>query len=210
MMLLIGFGYLFFCSLLPSLLSVVLVRFLPGSMNTHYAILSFVTGIVYVWILYAKFGEQMEPGKNITVLGVIEALVTGFLLFFAVNFFISPALEMLFPASGENYTQSVEQMFQTPIPTFFQLVIVAPLMEELIFRGFLLKRALRWRKTWVAVLLVAAVFGLLHLSFVQGFSALAAGIFLCLLYVWKQSVGLCILAHGLFNGLAFFLVLLSA
>lgn len=210
MFLLIGVGYLLFCSALPALAAGVMSQWFPGSLNSYYAVLSFGAGLCFVLTLYRTCGESLEIGKNITLTGIGEAIFTGLLLFFAINFVVSPILGGIFKSSEINYTESVQSMFETPVPTFFQLVVIAPLMEELIFRGFLLKRALRWRSTWTSILLVAAFFGLLHLSIVQGLSAMAAGIFLCLLYVRKQSVALCILAHSLFNGLAFVMIILAS
>ena len=205
----ISLGYLVFCNILPSLAAGVLARSLPGSLNAYYTGLCCVTGVVFINRLYAGFGEKTKLGKNISMAGILEALGIGLFLFLFVNFLVSPLLGIIFQESQTNYSQSVEMMFQTPYSTFFQLVFLAPVMEEMIFRGFLLRRALRWRSIAVSVLLVAGFFGLLHLSVVQGLSAMAAGVILCLLFVWKRSVALCIICHGFYNGLAFFMVLAS-
>lgn len=211
-MILSGVGYLFFCSTIPSFLSVIVSDMSQGDAVVYYnsyALLNFLTGIVFVLFLYKKFGERLELFHNITGKGILEALAVGFILFLLINFVVSPLLGLIFTTSEANYAQSVKDMYQNPVATFFIVVIIAPLMEELIFRGFLLKRELRWRSVPVSVLLVAFFFGVLHLSVIQGLSAGAAGIILCLFYVKRRSVGLSILAHSFYNGLAYFMMLLS-
>lgn len=47
-------------------------------------------------------------------------------------------------------------------------VLVAPLLEEMVFRGFLLPATARWTGPLGAVLLTAALFGLLHGGFYAG------------------------------------------
>ncbi|MDO4556223.1 MAG: CPBP family intramembrane metalloprotease [Lachnospiraceae bacterium] len=203
-------AYLVFCNVMPALLGAAVGEKLPGSVNGYYTALCCLTGSVFIWYLYSIYGEKVKLSKNISFGGIVEALGVGLFLFFFINFFVSLLLGLVFTQSQANYGQAVDDMFQTPYSTFFQLVFMAPVFEELIFRGFLLRRALRWRSVAAAVVLTAGFFGLLHMSVVQGLSAMAAGVVLCLLFVWKRSIGLCILAHSFYNGLAFFMVLLSS
>lgn len=205
----VGVGYLLFCSALPSLMANQMAKYFSMNQSLCYLLFAAVTAVIFIVSLYKGFGEEMELSDNISLGGIVEALLVGLVLFFVVNLVISPVLAQIFKTSGENYSESVKVMFQRPVVTFFQVVVLAPCMEELIFRGFLLKRALRWRTTAGAVLIVAAFFGILHLSVVQGLSAFGAGIILCLLYAHRKSVFLCILAHGFYNGLAYVLTLLG-
>lgn len=209
MMVIASVGYLLFCSSLPSMVAMVLDQMYPWGLNNYYAVLSLVAGIVYVRFLYKKCGEQIELTSNVTAKGVLEALGIGLVLFVVINFAVSPFLGMIFPSSEANYGETVKSMYETPIATFFQVVVIAPLWEELIFRGFLLKRELRYRSTVVAVLLVAFFFGVLHMSLVQGISAFAAGVILCMFYAKRQSVGLTIVAHSFYNGLAYIMMLMA-
>ena len=208
MCLFIGIGYLVFCSVLPSVLASMLSGLFPEFARANYVLLNFLTGILYVLVLYRVFGEKLELTKNLCGDGVMEALLIGFAVFVAVNFFLSPFLGSIFTESMGNYSETVDYMYETPVVTFLQVVVVAPLLEEMIFRGFLLKRALRWRPQIAAVLLVAVLFGLLHLNVVQSLCAAAAGLVFCLFYAKRESIGLSILAHSVYNGMAFLLILL--
>lgn len=204
---LVGAGYLLVCSTLPTLLASELVRGIGGDGNLYYALFSFLTGICFVRILFRKTMEKMEIFSGISLGGILEAIGTAALLFVVINFFVSPGLALLFPESAGTYESGVSDMMQTPVATFLQVAVIAPLWEELIFRGFIMKRALRFWSPAAAVFLTAFLFGALHMSLVQGISAAAAGLLLCLLYVRRRSVGLNIFAHGIYNGMVFLLAM---
>lgn len=62
----------------------------------------------------------------------------------------------------------------------FTSVVTVPLAEELLYRGFLLRRLSEYMpRRWPAILLSAAIFGFRHGSFLQAF---LSGLLLCLLY----------------------------
>ena len=199
-------GYLIFCMLLPQLISALIPGEFFISANTVYITACCVTGLLFIQTLYRGGGEAPEFKKNLDFKGIAEALGMGVVLFLVINFVVSPLLAGFLQESHENYERSVRIMFETPVAAFFQTVILAPFLEEMIFRGYLLKRSLRWRSAAQSVILVAVFFGLLHLSLLQGLSATAAGMILCLFYVWKRSVSLCIICHSFYNLLAYLMV----
>lgn len=81
-------------------------------------------------------------------------------------------------------------------------VVMAPLIEEMFFRGLflpLIAKAVRSR--WAAVLLSGMAFGLFHVPLYHAIPALAVfGILLGYLYVRTGSLTLVIFVHGIFNG----------
>jgi uncharacterized protein len=84
--------------------------------------------------------------------------------------------------------------------------VVAPICEEILFRGLIFTALRNWRGPWPAAILTGIVFGLVH-----GTSAPAAdllplaflGFTLCVLYRVTGSLYPCIAAHALNNCLAF-------
>ena len=205
---LIGIGYLLFCSLIPSLIAIQCSDLMGGDVDFLYVIFSFVTGIIYIKMIFSFMKEKVELLSGFSFLGILEAVFTAILLFVVINFVVSPAFSMLFPSSAANYNSNVTDMMSTPAVTCFQVVVMAPLFEELIFRGLIMKRALRKWPVPVAVGMTAFLFGILHMSIVQGLSAAAAGILLCTFYARRKSVGLNILAHSIYNGMVFGLAML--
>lgn len=204
----VSVGYLLFCNSLPAIFADSLAGIVPGNERSYYVALCLAAGLFFTGVLYHSFAEKVEWKKNISGRGVAEALLIGLVLFVGLNFILSPLLGRIFHASDANYNQNVVKMFETPVATFIQVVVVAPLLEELIYRGFLLKRQLRYQKTMTAVLFTAGFFGLLHMNLVQGISAFAAGILLCMFYVKRESIFLCILAHSFYNGITFLLTVM--
>jgi membrane protease YdiL (CAAX protease family) len=87
----------------------------------------------------------------------------------------------------------------TFISQFFTAVIGAPIVEELCFRGILMKRMLYWMPKWVAVLISSALFGLVHLNVFQSLYTFALGVLLGLLYARYRSLIIPIIAHIVFN-----------
>lgn len=88
------------------------------------------------------------------------------------------------------------------LPLFFALAILAPIAEELFFRGMMYP-LLRQRFTmWVAIFLNAAVFSLIHLIPVLLPALFVIGLMLAWVREKSGSVIPCILLHMLQNGLA--------
>lgn len=81
-------------------------------------------------------------------------------------------------------------------------VVVAPLVEELFFRGVLLEAL--WRATgraWPAVVVSGALFGVIHIGVPETVLPLCTfGWVLGYLRQRTGSVGMCVLLHALFNG----------
>ncbi len=82
-------------------------------------------------------------------------------------------------------------------------VVVAPLAEETLFRGVILRGLLgRW-KPWAAIALSAALFALMHFNPAQTPIALGLGLVLGWVYYRTRSLGLCMLGHALNNASSF-------
>ncbi|MCH7871151.1 MAG: CPBP family intramembrane metalloprotease [Planctomycetes bacterium] len=90
------------------------------------------------------------------------------------------------------------------VQLFVMAIVVAPITEELLFRGLLLQLICRYtRRTWVAIALSGALFGLVHLDLPQAVLPLTSmGIILGYVRVKYRSIELCILIHALFNAQA--------
>jgi membrane protease YdiL (CAAX protease family) len=83
--------------------------------------------------------------------------------------------------------------------------VMAPIAEELFFRGFVFTAFRRSLGLPVAAVLTGAIFGAIHLggTEIEFIVPLAVfGALLCLLYVWTDSLLPCIVLHALNNGLA--------
>ncbi len=87
-------------------------------------------------------------------------------------------------------------------------IIIAPLNEECIMRGLILRRLRSNMYPHVAVMLSAVFFGVFHLNLVQGLFAATAGMFLAYLADKYNSILPSIVFHIVFNGMNFLLYVL--
>jgi membrane protease YdiL (CAAX protease family) len=89
------------------------------------------------------------------------------------------------------------------------LGLLAPVAEELIFRGFIYSSLRRYVSALPAVVVSAVVFGLMHPGGTALLQIVVIGIVLAVLYERTRSVIPCIVCHAMNNLLAFGLILLA-
>ncbi|MFZ2052005.1 MAG: type II CAAX endopeptidase family protein [Solirubrobacteraceae bacterium] len=84
--------------------------------------------------------------------------------------------------------------------------VIAPICEELLFRGFIFTSLRNWKGPWVGAVLTALIFGGVHATSAPAEDLLplaGLGFLLCLLYRATGSLYPCIALHALNNCLAF-------
>lgn len=91
----------------------------------------------------------------------------------------------------------------SPVGAFWLLVIVAPLTEEYLFRGLILRGLLTRHRAATAILLSALLFGVMHANLRQLFLGVVIGSVFGWWYMRTRSVGPGLLGHALFNSVAF-------
>ena len=86
------------------------------------------------------------------------------------------------------------------------VTVVAPVGEELFFRGYFFGALRNWRGAWPAAIITGLTFGAIHLGSApagQLVPLAAFGVGLSLLYHWSGSLYPSIVLHAFNNGLAF-------
>ena len=91
-----------------------------------------------------------------------------------------------------------EYLKDTTILKVIQIVVLAPLVEEFVFRKLIIDHSLPYGEKW-AVLLSGISFGLLHQNFYQFFYATGLGLLLAYIYVRTGRLRYTILLHGIIN-----------
>ena len=120
----------------------------------------------------------------------------------AFNIFISYAMSMIpFPESWiQSYqANSNELLGAVSVSMWISVVIIAPLVEELTFRGFMYTRLKQGMAKWIAILLTSLVFGIVHGTMIWAIYTFVFS--LCLLFIFERPNSLwgCILYHMAFN-----------
>lgn len=84
--------------------------------------------------------------------------------------------------------------------------VVAPICEEMLFRGFVFTSLRNWKGPWPAAVLTALIFGAVHATSAPAVDLLplaGLGFALCLLYRATGSLYPCIAVHAINNSIAF-------
>ena len=98
--------------------------------------------------------------------------------------------------------------FLSTILKFSLIVVVAPILEEIVFRGYFMNTFFPNSKYYLDVILSALIFGLSHLILIhRDFISLIiysfAGLFFALVYRWTKNLKITILCHSFFNFLTY-------
>lgn len=106
-----------------------------------------------------------------------------------------------FPSWMFSYTNLMDQSgFSNPTGlTYLYIILLAPIAEELTFRGLTYRFARKALPFWGANILQALLFGVIHMNMIQGIYAFVLGLFLG--WVCKNGHGIkySILLHIIFN-----------
>lgn len=89
-----------------------------------------------------------------------------------------------------------------PLLSVVSIVICAPLMEELVFRGLVFKSFRSVSGFWFSAALSSAVWAVIHLNLVQGIRAVGVGLFLAFVYETYQKLWVPVFAHMSINAIA--------
>lgn len=95
------------------------------------------------------------------------------------------------------------------ILAFITLVIVAPIAEEVLFRGYLYGALRKVVPIWLAIGVVSLLFGIIHGSWNVGIDTFALSIVLCSLRELSGSIYPSILLHMIKNALAFYVLFIN-
>lgn len=105
---------------------------------------------------------------------------------------------------GKGTVDGVAQIISLDGPTYFSLLsvtaVLAPVLEESVFRGFLLTSLTKYMPTWAAVLVSSGFFGAAHLSVRDLPQLVALGVILGFSYVRSRNLATPMLIHAMWNG----------
>jgi len=135
---------------------------------------------------------------------IIYILLSAFFTYLAMTYlkFINfdQAQETGFSQLGQRYEY---------ILAFVSLVVIAPIAEEILFRGYLLGKLRQHLSTWIAVLITSVVFAAVHLAWNVGIDVFALSLVLCVLRITSKSLWPSILLHMIKNGIAFYFLFIN-
>lgn len=152
---------------------------------------------------YLAYGRKKRPetAEKPAGLHVVLLVLMGLILQFGISSILS-LIEIMAPKALENYNELMELMGlgEMSVPVLIAVSIMAPLSEEVLCRGVILRLAERVSpRFWVVNVIQALAFGILHGNLVQGTYAFVLGLILGYIYGKYRNIWLCMLLHGAMN-----------
>lgn len=152
-------------------------------------------------LLGLSYGELLHSSKS-SPWAIFLRLVPPILLLLPLVLLLDHALvellEIVFPVSS--WEQAMFSRISAPtLPVVIATCVLAPLFEEILFRGILLRAFLNRYPRGLAISYSALYFGAAHLNIYQFFLALLLGHLLGWLYERSKSLIPCIALHAAVN-----------
>lgn len=202
-----------------------------------YSALTYIVAMLLVLIIPAKITDKRKAtdGKRLKVpkqklidyreLGLHELPTwtdiglapVGYLVYLLLAAGIV-ALFSIFPWFNAEEAQEIGFSYYVTggdrLVAFLTLVVIAPIAEEVIFRGWLygrmreelLQRFSNKASMAISIFLVSLLFGVIHLQWNVGLDVFALSLVLCALREITGTIHAGILLHMLKNGMAFYLL----
>ena len=203
---------------LPELGVVQITKFLGWGID-GYSVISLVWELVLVvlFVFWLKKKEMLYIFKKSSKKSRFFYLVFGLVATYFVRQLVD-AFQMQYHYLVDNkyiFQDLLSILYSNGQPTFLSTVlsfsltvVVAPLSEELIDRGYFMNTFFPQSKYYLDVILSALIFGLSHLvlSHRDPISLIIysfVGLFLALVYRWTKNLKITILCHSFFNFLIY-------
>lgn len=183
---------------------------------TLISILSYAIAIILLIWLPPKIFKKIKPASRES-LGLSGLPTWTDIGLSPVGYVVSILLAMgltavfnLFPWFNANEAQNLGyspyMIGGERVVAFILLVVIAPIAEEIVFRGFLYGKLRVAAPKWLAILIISFLFGLIHFQWNVGISVFAMSVVSCTLREITGTIYAGTLVHMINNGVAFFLV----
>ena len=130
--------------------------------------------------------------------GILCALCVS-MLTLSMAFLLDP-LSLVLPPMDEKTRAAMEMMLHGPLLVNLLCVsIMAPIFEEWLCRGIIMRSLLGVGRPWVAIVLSSAFFALIHFNLWQAIPAFIIGLLLGWVYYRTGSLKLTMLMHCVNN-----------
>jgi len=165
-------------------------------------VLAFGFTVGLAWVMDHPPLKQIWSFRPIPAMGLLALVIAtlgAIVLYSEIDNLVRTVLPV--PEWMEGFFEGFAQAAEQPLAGAFLLVIVAPITEELLFRGIILHGLLTRFRAPSAILISTVLFMLVHLNPWQFAAAAGIGIMAGWLYVRTRSLVPCLLIHVVQNGM---------
>ncbi|EKK20237.1 hypothetical protein B808_202 [Fructilactobacillus florum 8D] len=181
-----------------------------------------VTGIVYIagfliaiaiaWQAYQSVWKQSTHRLTITDVGLV---IKTWILFYVIEVLMQILNELVFHQVGTKNDQAISHLLRSN-PTVllllsFSVIFLSPVLEELVFRGYLIRGVFDRFPKWLSLVASGLIFSSGHLSsnIISFFIYAFLGMLLAYVYFKSEKIEVAIMVHFLNNLLATILMIIS-
>lgn len=167
-------------------------------------IYAIISGLIMCFWYWKKFVPKKIPKRKLSQIINFKTFIGLLFLIVGMQYvasYLVALINFIHPAWYDTYVSIMETAGFNDVSLLLIIysVIIAPISEELIFRGVTMHYAKRIMPFWVANIFQAALFGVFHQNIVQGVYAFVIGLFCGYVCNRGGSIYLSILFHMLFN-----------
>ena len=202
--LLVIVGILAFSALAVGFLSTVAMLFWTDKMSEHSGLLTAATyfammGTAIVLTLLHRSKRNTQPLKLFRSGRINSPLIlSGIILIFISGIVIEPVINM-FP---DKYMDMLNDTIGTNGWSILMTVIMAPVMEETLFRGIIQSSVSQRYGAITGIVLSSLIFGAFHIIPQQAVNAFVVGLILGYIYYRSGSLSTVIFIHAANNAIA--------
>lgn len=172
----------------------------PMAMVVTSSVANLATIVIFLWRRWGMVGKDFLRARPMATLGWTMAAAAGVVI-------PSIWLQEQLPPMPDTASEALLKMVHTT-GGYFAIAILAPLAEEIVFRGAIVGRLAQVAKNrWAAILVSALLFALVHGNPVQMPHAFVIGVFLGWLFLRTGSIIPGVVFHWMNNTIAYFLTL---
>ncbi len=187
--------------LVPLLLKTDISLLLQTIGPTLILLLTDIPNILFLlvfWLIIRKIPKSEWRKEPLAFSSMFQIFVMMYAVSTAVNF-IGMAISKVSPAGGSEQLNMIGEMVTSGLPAgILMTVVLAPVVEELIFRKLMLDR-IRNHGEKTAIIFSALCFGLFHGNLTQFLYAFSVGLFLGYVYCKTGKVLYTMVMHALLN-----------
>ncbi len=155
-----------------------------------------------------RYHKLTIPRQVFRVKSILLLICLGVAVQFAISGMMS-LLQSLLHQLFRDYQEVIDSILgHNPLVVFLYVIIIAPITEELIFRGVMLAKLKEAIPFYGANLIQAATFGIYHWNIIQGIYAFGIGLLFGYITQRFRSLTAAVILHMAVNGAAFLVVLL--
>ena len=197
-------GVFLAATVLSSLVSGILQKagVLSAGLGTFVAyVLQFVLTIAFAWIQRRRRMPREAAGLKFGLSRVdFTVILWGMIVVLATGLVIEPLLALL----PDAFMEAISSLMGRGGWMMLTSIVIAPILEEILFRGIIQDSLTYKYGPWKGILLGAAVFGIIHIIPQQVINAFLIGIVLGYIYYQTRSLIPVMVIHCINNAIAYF------